>query len=54
MGMTYVELSEFGKLRKINRCGPFSMFTQLLAKWKDKYTPDEIAKKVKFFFVKYS
>jgi len=26
MGMTYAELDEFGRLRKIDRCGPVSMF----------------------------
>ena len=26
MGMTYAELSLFGRLRKIMRCGPVSMF----------------------------
>ena len=33
MGMTYDELSIFGTLRKVARCGPFSMFTKLVSKW---------------------
>jgi NAD+ synthase (glutamine-hydrolysing) len=31
MGMTYAELTVFGRLRKIYRCGPVSMFRALLA-----------------------
>ncbi|KAJ2550543.1 glutamine-dependent NAD(+) synthetase [Coemansia sp. RSA 1933] len=58
MGMTYDELSEYGRLRKIERCGPYSMFVQLLHLWKDKpdrlLTPKEIAAKVKRFFFYYS
>ena len=34
MGMTYEELSTFGRLRKNQRCGPYSMFTKLLHMWK--------------------
>ena len=33
MGMTYDELSVFGTLRKISRCGPYSMFSKLTALW---------------------
>ena len=33
MGLTYAELDEFGKLRKIERCGPLSMFERLVIKW---------------------
>ncbi|KAJ1887508.1 glutamine-dependent NAD(+) synthetase [Coemansia sp. IMI 209127] len=56
MGMTYDELSEYGKLRKIERCGPYSMFVQLLHLWKDKrdLSADQIAAKVKRFFFYYS
>ena len=25
MGMTYADLSFFGRLRKVDKCGPFSM-----------------------------
>ena len=44
MGMTYYELSVFGRLRKVHRCGPYSMFTKLLYMWKDKYTVTEVRK----------
>ena len=33
MGMTYDELSVFGRLRKIEKCGPYSMFTKLIHEW---------------------
>lgn len=50
MGMTYAELSVFGKLRKQERCGPYSMFCKLVNTWSGVYTPDEVAEKVKHFF----
>lgn len=53
MGMTYEELSIFGKLRKVNRCGPVSMFERLIAEWPDK-EPGLIADKVKKFFYYYA
>lgn len=53
MGMTYEELSNFGRLRKIARCGPVSMFQNLLPMWRH-LTPAEIAAKVKRFFFFYS
>ncbi|XP_046431572.1 glutamine-dependent NAD(+) synthetase isoform X2 [Neodiprion pinetum] len=49
MGMTYKELGAFGKLRKQNCAGPFSMFCKLLHMWED-CTPKEIADKVKHFY----
>ncbi|KAF2198549.1 putative glutamine-dependent NAD(+) synthetase [Delitschia confertaspora ATCC 74209] len=49
MGMTYAELSVFGKLRKENKLGPFGMFQRLLHDWKDMYSPREVADKVKRF-----
>ncbi|KAL8141554.1 hypothetical protein V2J09_014586 [Rumex salicifolius] len=54
MGMTYEELSVYGRLRKIFRCGPVSMFKNLCFKWSPKLTPSEIAEKVKYFFKYYS
>jgi hypothetical protein len=33
MGMTYEELSVFGRLRQIARCGPLSMFRRCLQMW---------------------
>ncbi|CAN4127170.1 unnamed protein product [Withania somnifera] len=54
MGMTYDELSVYGRLRKIFRCGPLSMFKNLCYKWGTKLTPAEVADKVKYFFKYYS
>ena len=62
MGMTYAELDEFGKLRKIQYMGPFSMYEHLLFKWMGQIdpishvpmTPKIIAEKVKRFFFYYS
>lgn len=50
MGMTYDELSTFGRLRRPDGCGPYSMFCKLLHQWGDRHTPEEIAQKVKHFF----
>ena len=56
MGMTYDELSVFGRLRKIQRHGPYSMARHLIALWgpgTEKNLPiEEIARKVKYFFKK--
>ncbi|TIA90965.1 hypothetical protein E3P99_01305 [Wallemia hederae] len=54
MGMTYDQLSAFGRLRKVEKCGPYSMFTKLLCEWKDAMSPAEIAEKVKKFWFEYS
>lgn len=53
MGMSYLELSIFGSLRKINRNGPFSMFNSLLGIWKS-IPSKEVAEKVKRFFKFYA
>ena len=53
MGMTYEELGYFGRLRKISRCGPVSMFMKLCAKW-PYLSAKEVATKVKRFFYYYS
>lgn len=50
MGMTYDELSQFGKLRKQQFCGPYSMFCRLVQTWNNRHTPKEVADKVKHFF----
>eukprot|EP01112_Ceratiomyxa_fruticulosa_P017654 TRINITY_DN5544_c0_g2_i1.p1 TRINITY_DN5544_c0_g2~~TRINITY_DN5544_c0_g2_i1.p1 ORF type:complete len:705 (+),score=141.82 TRINITY_DN5544_c0_g2_i1:93-2207(+) len=52
MGMTYEELSVFGRLRKIERCGPVSMFQKLVHTWAH-LEPEAVAKKVKMFFFYY-
>ncbi|XP_008308891.1 glutamine-dependent NAD(+) synthetase isoform X1 [Cynoglossus semilaevis] len=54
MGMTYSELSVIGKLRKITKCGPFSMFCKLIYMWKDSLSTTQVAQKVKHFFRMYS
>lgn len=55
MGMSYDELSVFGRLRKIQKCGPYSMFLNLLHEWTPKgLTPQQIADKVKRFFYYYA
>ncbi|CAK8690570.1 unnamed protein product [Clavelina lepadiformis] len=51
MGMTYQELSTFGKLRKISMCGPYSMFIKLVTLWRETCSPSMVAQKVKHFFV---
>ena len=53
MKMTYEELSRFGILRKIYRCGPVSMFEKLVYEW-NHLAPSEVAEKVKRFFFYYS
>lgn len=50
MGMTYEELSIYGRLRKMFHCGPVSMFQNLCHRWHGKWTPAEVAGKVKAFF----
>jgi len=56
MGMTYDELSVFGRLRKVDnlKCGPFGMFTKLVSKWGGVLSPTQIAEKVKLFFFEYA
>lgn len=53
MGMTYEELSRFGRLRKVDRCGPLAMFERLRFEW-DHLPPEEVAAKVKHFFRSYA
>ncbi|KAF5003982.1 hypothetical protein FDECE_9522 [Fusarium decemcellulare] len=61
MGITYAELTAFGRLRKERKMGPLSMWQHLVHVWgKDRnkgpddqnpsLEPAEIAEKVKFFF----
>ncbi|KAK5781668.1 hypothetical protein RI543_000854 [Arxiozyma heterogenica] len=54
MGMTYEELSIFGYLRKVEKCGPYSMFLKLLHLWTPKLKPAQVAEKVKRFFFFYA
>ena len=48
MGMTYAELSRYGRLRKPGACGPYSMFMKLAHEWGNQKNldPEEVAKKV--------
>jgi NAD+ synthase (glutamine-hydrolysing) len=48
MGMTYAELSTFGRLRKCDKLGPYGMFMRLSSDWHDKPIR-EVADKVKRF-----
>ncbi|KAI6013939.1 hypothetical protein BKA83DRAFT_682556 [Pisolithus microcarpus] len=54
MGMTYDELSVFGRLRKVEKCGPYSIFTKLVHEWGAILSPVEIAEKVKHFFFEHA
>ncbi|RDI87274.1 hypothetical protein Vi05172_g2917 [Venturia inaequalis] len=58
MGITYAELTAFGKLRKVNKLGPYGCFRRLLEDWSvdrpvkegddaPRMTPREIASKTK-------
>ncbi|GJC84018.1 glutamine-dependent NAD(+) synthetase [Colletotrichum liriopes] len=61
MGMTYQELTIMGRLRKVNKLGPFGMFQRLVHDWSadrkrgpeddaPAYEPSQTAEKVKKFF----
>ncbi len=55
MGMTYEELSVYGRLRKQQNCGPYSMFCKLAHLWGGRgLSAEETAEKVKHFFRCYS
>ncbi|KAI4951608.1 hypothetical protein J4E86_007024 [Alternaria arbusti] len=54
MGMTYAELGVFGKCRKELKLGPYGTWVRLAHEWSDKYTPTEVAVKVKQFFHYYA
>lgn len=53
MGMSYEELGVFGRLRKMEACGPVAMFLKLVHRWPH-LTPRVVADKVKHFFRMYS
>lgn len=40
--MTYDELSVFGRLRKVEKCGPYSMFTKLVHEWGSFLSPTQV------------
>ena len=54
MGMTYDELSVLGRLRKVEKCGPYSTFTKMVHEWGARLSPWQIAEKVKLFYFEYA
>ncbi|EJU03706.1 glutamine-dependent NAD synthetase with GAT domain-containing protein [Dacryopinax primogenitus] len=54
MGMTYDELSVFGRLRKVEHLGPYGVYMKLVREWGDHLSPTRIAEKVKLFFFEYA
>ena len=46
MGMTYDELSIFGRLRKQAFCGPYSMFCKLIHTWRETCSASEVGEEV--------
>ncbi|OBT85228.1 hypothetical protein VE02_05187 [Pseudogymnoascus sp. 03VT05] len=48
-GMTYNELSVYGRMRKIDKLGVYGMSEKLLHVWGDKLSPQQIYEKVRFF-----
>lgn len=46
MGMTYDELSVYGRLRKVEKCGVYSMFTKLLHEWGSTLSPEQVTERV--------
>ncbi|KAH6705259.1 hypothetical protein BKA61DRAFT_680013 [Leptodontidium sp. MPI-SDFR-AT-0119] len=51
---TYNELSVYGRLRKINKLGAYSMFEKLLHVWRNRLSPQQIYEKVRFFSWNYA
>jgi hypothetical protein len=47
MGMTYEELGVYGRLRKVARCGPVSMFRAALQLWRGRYSAAQVADMVR-------
>ena len=41
--MTYDELSVFGRLRKVEKCGPFSMYGKLIQEWGSFLSPTGVS-----------
>ena len=49
MGMTYDELSVFGRLRKVEKCGPYGMFTKLIHEWGHRLSPIQVSTQINAF-----
>lgn len=45
MGMSYDDLSIYGRLRKVEKCGPYSMFIKLVQEraWYETMSPAEVS-----------
>jgi hypothetical protein len=41
--MTYDELSVYGRLRKLNKLGPYGMFTKLCSEWGHMLSPVQVS-----------
>lgn len=54
MGMSYNELSVYGRLRKNDKLGPYGMWSKLLHQWGDTLSPQQVYEKVRWFFWCYS
>lgn len=61
MGITYAELSTYGRLRKNDKLGPWGAYCKLLSTWgkpssdnAQPLSPRQIADKTKLFFTKYA
>ncbi|MCJ1402314.1 glutamine-dependent NAD(+) synthetase [Xylographa trunciseda] len=54
MGMSYNELSMYGRLRKVDKLGPYGMWRKLLHEWGHMLSPQEIYEKTRSFFWYYS
>ncbi|EGV65834.1 glutamine-dependent NAD(+) synthetase [Yamadazyma tenuis] len=57
MGMSYAELYRFGRLRKVDKCGPLAMFVKLYHEWSQppyNLTAEQVAEKVKRFWFFYA
>ena len=53
MGMSYSDLSLYGKWRKNEQLGPVSMYKRAIGYWKN-LKPKEVAEKIKRFFKYYA
>ncbi|XP_029577793.1 glutamine-dependent NAD(+) synthetase-like [Salmo trutta] len=42
IGMTYSELSVIGRIRKISKCGPYSMSWKLIHTWREALSPLQV------------
>ena len=54
MGLSFEELTVFGKLRIEARCGPVACYEKLVRQWAPTKTPAQVADKVKTFFKFYA